>query len=297
MKERIDWELQKENQEKKIIARSARNKVTHTGCKLPSDFMTKKEKMAMNGKVVTMEMNKPVKYQAFKLWPADLQREYLENLVKIFGVGIDSIGEMMGCHRNTFRQFIRSRNLRDVFPKRNSPTKFRENGWKLFCDGVPYPFETKTEETTAQNAPESLENALEATNSVEEGTDTKEEFDTVKSPIEAEKAVIDSLNEQVRKKFSETSDTIHNAIQSVGDSLNAFGSKTFKAEEHYDSVEPEQETYPMTFTLFSFDMRDVKSWDDIFEMLRKFPLPEKNVLSVAMSERYLHREDVCCEKL
>lgn len=193
---------------------------------------------------------------------------------------------MMKCHYNTFRKFIRSRNLRDVFPRHSSPKKFRGNNWKLFCDGVPYPFEMKTEETTAQNAPESLENALCETNSVEEGTDTKEEFDTVKSPIEAEKKVIDSLNEQVRKQFSETADAIHNAIQSVGDSLDAFCSKMFKAEEHSNSVKPEQETYPMTFTLFSFDMRDVKSWDDVFEMLRKFPLPEKNVLSVAMSERY-----------
>lgn len=248
MKERIDYEqfkreLQKENQEKKVIARSARSKVTHTGCKLPSDFMTKKEKMAMNGEVMTMEMNKPVKYQAFKLWPADLQREYLENLVKIFGVGIDNIGEMMECHYNTFRKFVRSRNLRDVFPMHSSPKKFHKNNWRLFCDGVPYPFETKTEETTAQNA-------LEATNSVEEGTDTKEEFDAIKSPIKADGTVIGLLNEQV------------------------------------NSVESEWETYPMTFTLFSFDMRDVKSWDDVFEMLRKFPLPEKNILSVAMNERH-----------
>lgn len=272
MKERIDWELQKENQEKKIIARSARNKVTHTGCKLPSDFMTKKEKMAMNGEVMTMKMNKPVKYQEFKLWPADLQREYLENLVKIFGVGIKNIGKMMECHYNTFRKFIRSRNLRDVFPMHSSPKKFHKNNWRLFCDGVPYPFETETEETTAQNAPESHENALGATNIVEEGTDTKEEFAAVKSPIEAEKTVIDSLNEQVKNQF--------------GVSLDAFCSKMFKAEEHSNSVKTEQETYPMTFTLFSFEMRDVKSWDDVFELLRKFPLPEKNILSVTMNERY-----------
>lgn len=258
MKERIDWELQKENQEKKVIARSARNKVTHTGCKLPSDFMTKKEKMAMNGEVVTMEMNKPVKYQAFKLWPADLQREYLENLVKIFGVGIDSIGEMMGCHQNTFRQFIRSRNLRDVFPRHSSPKKFRANDWKLFCDGVPYPFETKKEETTAQNAPESLENALEATNSVEEG------------------------------RIRGTTNDVCEASGCMTDDLDIYSQFVAPVE-----TEVERETYPMTFTLFSFDMRDVKSWDDVFEMLRKFPLPEKNVLSVTMSERrFSSRKDV-----
>lgn len=255
MKERIDWELQKENQEKKVIARSARNKVTHTGCKLPSDFMTKKEKMTMNGEVMTMEMNKPVKYQAFKLWPADLQREYLENLVKIFGVGINNVAEMMGCSRVSFGQFMQSRNLRNAFPKRNSPTKFDKNGWKLFCDGVPYPFETKTEETTAQNAPESHENALEATNSVEEGTDTKEEFVAVKSPIEAEKAVIDSLNERVNKQLSEPV------------SVEKCCCDKIQLASMY------------------FSIKDLKSWDDIFELIRKYPLPEHNMLTIELSER------------
>lgn len=260
MKERIDWELQKENQEKKTVARSARNKVAHTGCKLPSDFMTKKEKMAMNGEVMTMEMNKPVKYQAFKLWPADLQREYLENLVKTFGAGINNVAEMMGCSHNALQNFIRSRNLRDVFPTRKYPTKFYENNWKLFCDGVPYPFETKTEETIAQNAPESHENALYETNSIEEGTDKG------------------------------TTNDVCEASGCMTDDLDIYSQFVAPVE-----TEVEEETYPMTFTLFSFDMRDVKSWDDVFEMLRKFPLPEKNVLSVAMSERLYPRED-CNEK-
>lgn len=265
MKERIDWELQKENQEKKVIARSARNKVTHTGCKLPSDFMTKKEKMAMNGEVITMEMNKPVKYQAFKLWPADLQKEYLEGLVGTFGVGLDDVGKVMGCHKITFRQFIRSRNLRDVFPARKSPTKFRVNDWKLFCDGVVYSsdiMEQKTEETPAQNAPESHENALGATNSAEEGTDKG------------------------------TTNDAYEESGCVTDDLDIYSQFVAPVE-----TEAEEETYPMTFTLFSFDMCDVKSWDDVFEMLRKFPLPEKNVLSVAMSERhYSIRGEGCNEE-
>ena len=265
MKERIDWELQKENQEKKVIARSARNKVTHTGCKLPSDYMTKKEKMAMNGEVMTMEMNKPVKYQAFKLWPADLQKEYLENLVKTFGVGLDDVGEMMGCHVNTFRQFARSRGLRDVFPTRKSPTKFCVNDWKLFCDGVVYSsdiMEQKIEELAAQTAPESHENALYETNVVVEGTDKG------------------------------TTNDVCEVSGCMTDDLDIYSQFVAPVE-----TEEKEEVYPMTFTLFSFDMRDVKSWDDVFEMLRKFPLPEKNVLSVAMNKRlYPIRGEDCSEK-
>lgn len=309
MKERIDWELQKENQEKKTIARSARNKVTHTSCKLPSDFMTKKEKLAMNGEVMTMKMNKPVKYQAFKLWPVDLQREYLENLVKEFNASINSVAKMMGVAFSSFHLFLTSRHLRDVFPKSSKMNHDQIINWELFCKGewkgYPYPFTRDTEqdeleknkEQALQNATESHENALGATNSIEEGTDTKEEFSAVKSPIEAEKTVIDLLTDRVNKQLSEPASSVNNAIGCIGDSFNKFGQDVFKAEKHSDNDETEYETYPMTFTLFSFDMRDVKSWDDVFEMLRKFPLPEKNVLSVAMSERlYPIRGEDCNEK-
>lgn len=258
MKERIDWELQKENQEKKVIARSARNKVTHTGCKLPSDFMTKKEKMAMNGEVMTMEMNKPVKYQAFKLWPTDLQREYLENLVATYKISYADVAEMMGCWRGTLLEFLKSRKLRDIFPERVAYTKKDISNWKLFCNGASCSAEAKPEETTVQNAPESLENALGATNSIEEGTDKG------------------------------TTNDVCEASGCMTDDLDIYSQFVAPVE-----TEVEEETYPMTFTLFSFDMRDVKSWDDVFEMLRKFPLPEKNVLSVAMSERlFSPRKDV-----
>lgn len=250
MAEHIDWDLEKENQEKKVIARSARKKVTHTGCKLPSDYMTTKEKQQLNGEVITMDMNKPVKYQAFKMWPADLQKEYLENLVRTFGVGVDDVGKMMECHVNTFRQFVRSRGLRGVFPRHSSPTKFDKNGWNLFCDGVVYSsdiMEQKIEELAAQNA-------LGATNSVEKGTDTSEEFDAAQGPVESEKTVIDLLNERINKQISEPIST-----------------------EKYCCDK-------LQVTNMQLAMKDVKSWDDIFELLRKYPLPEHNRISIYLTD-------------
>lgn len=247
MAEHIDWDFEKENQEKKVIARSARKKVTHTGCKLLSDFMTNKEKQQLNGEVITMDMNKPVKYQAFKMWPADLQKEYLENLVRTFGAGVDDVGKMMECHVNTFHQFVRSRGLRGAFPRRSSPTKFDKNGWKLFCEG-------EWREQALQNAPESHENALGATNEVPEGKDTSEEFDAVKGPVEAEKTVIDLLNERINKQISEPIST----EKCCCDKLQV--------------------------TNMQLAMKDVKSWDDIFELLRKYPLPEHNRISIYLTD-------------
>lgn len=240
MAEHIDWELEKENQEKKVVARSAKKKVTHRGCKLPSDYLTKKEKMMLNGEVVTMEMNKPVNYRIFKFWPRDIQKEYLSNLITTFGVGITEVMKMMGTTRPTFNSFLEARSLKYLFPKRIKPSLFDEENWGLFCKGewkgYPYPFTRDTEQDeleetrnqALQNAPESRENALGATNSIAEGTDTSEEFDTVKGPIEAEK---------------------------------------------------------LQFTSMSFSIKDLKSWDDIFELLRKYPLPEHNRVSIELSER------------
>lgn len=243
--EHIDWELEKENREKKVVARSANKKVTHRGCKLPSDYLTKKEKTMLNGEVVTMEMNKPVKYQIFKFWPTDLQKEYLEKLVREFGASINSVAKMMGVAFSSFYSFLASRHLRDIFPKNAKMNRKQIMNWELFCEG----------KWTPQNAPESRENALGATNSIEEGTDTKEEFGIVKSPIEAEKAVIDLLNDRVNKQISEPVST-----------------------EKYccDKVQ---------FINMSFSIRDLKSWDDIFDLLRKYPLPEHNNLSIELSER------------
>lgn len=237
MAEHIDWDLEKENQEKKVIARSARKKVTHTGCKLPSDFMTNKEKQQLNGEVITMDMNKPVAYKAFKLWPADLQKEYLEKLVKEFGVSINSVAKMMGAPFSSFHSFLTSRHLRDVFPKNTKMSNDQVIDWDLFCKGewkgYPYPFARDTEQDELEKMREqALQNALGATNSVEKGTDTSEEFDAAQGPVESEKCCCDKLQ----------------------------------------------------VTNMQLAMKDVKSWDDIFDLLRKYPLPEHNRVSIYLTD-------------
>lgn len=247
MAEHIDWDLEKENQEKKVIARSARKKVTHTGCKLPSDYMTIKEKQQLNGEVITMDMNKPVAYKAFKLWPADLQKEYLEKLVKEFGVGVIDVANMMGVSRRSWHQFLTARRLRDIFPASVAYTKTDKTNWELFCKG-------EWRNQALQNTPESHENALGVTNSVEKGMDTTEEFDAIKGSVEAEKTVIDLLNEKIKKQISEPIST----EKCCCDKLQV--------------------------TNMQLAMKDVKSWDDIFELLRKYPLPEHNRISIYLTD-------------
>ena len=53
--------------EKKRTARGYHNKVRRGGAmKLPSDYLTKKERDAMNGECVTISLDRPMKWANFK---------------------------------------------------------------------------------------------------------------------------------------------------------------------------------------------------------------------------------------
>lgn len=79
------------------LARQAQKKKCHgKRPKLPSDGMSKKELMAMNGAVVTMNPNKPMRYAQFKLLPDHLKKEYLQHLITTYEANGRMLGEMFG---------------------------------------------------------------------------------------------------------------------------------------------------------------------------------------------------------
>lgn len=79
------------------LARQAQKKKCHgKRPKLPSDGMSKKELMAMNGAVVTMTPNKPMRYAQFKLLPDHLKKEYLQHLITTYEANGRMLGEMFG---------------------------------------------------------------------------------------------------------------------------------------------------------------------------------------------------------
>lgn len=86
--------------EKKITARSSRNKRTHTGkggaIRLPSDNLTRKELQAMNSEVTYYRLNSPMKWAEFKAMPDDLKVSYVKSLREKFGATDKAIGEMLG---------------------------------------------------------------------------------------------------------------------------------------------------------------------------------------------------------
>ena len=73
--------------EKKQTATGYRHKVRHSGCKLPFEFMKKKELNALNGECITRDLSKPIPWKEFIKLPKDVQQEQLEAWANCYGGG------------------------------------------------------------------------------------------------------------------------------------------------------------------------------------------------------------------
>lgn len=86
--------FRKEVQEKKRNGYGARNKKNGSKskkCTLPSDYMTRKEKQALNGEVKSWDLKKFYSYEEFKQMPDDIQIEYVNSILSRYDVGIHAI--------------------------------------------------------------------------------------------------------------------------------------------------------------------------------------------------------------
>lgn len=94
-----------DSNEKKRIARSARHTRTHCGkggtVKFPSDYLTAKERKAMNGKCEEYHLNEPMSWKQFKALPDDLKVEYIKTLRQKFNIPDSYVADMLGCGKST----------------------------------------------------------------------------------------------------------------------------------------------------------------------------------------------------
>ena len=91
--------------EKKRTARGSFNRLSHAGkggrVKMPSDYMTKKERDAMNGEVQSYNLSKPMKWEQFKLLTDDIKREYITSIVSKYDPQQSAISQMLNVTPNT----------------------------------------------------------------------------------------------------------------------------------------------------------------------------------------------------
>lgn len=122
--------------EKKRIARGAYNK---KGCKsrkctLPDDYLTPRERKALSKTLVDVNLKGPMKWDDFKRLPEDIQREYLEYLVKEYGATSDWVAKMLGVSYKTLSRF----SVKGIFPKgRRRETQEQRERWREFLATAP----------------------------------------------------------------------------------------------------------------------------------------------------------------
>lgn len=111
------------NKERKVVGRSAFNKVRGGGryVRMPSDSMTRKEKSAMNGEVVSYCLSKPMEWKVFREMPDDLKHRYVDWMRNSFpGISQALIAEAVGAKPNQFTAYTSTHGLSFGFVKGGS---------------------------------------------------------------------------------------------------------------------------------------------------------------------------------
>lgn len=160
-----EYEYRQEVRDKSITARSARKMRTHNGkggaVKFPSDYLTPKERKAMNGELIITNLNRPLTWNSFKEVSADTKREYIQMIRERFGAPDAYIAEMMGCSRRTLNLELTDLGCN---AGKGGVRKWAKDEFEAWCRGEEFKTneeavesemtaEDETSENPAENAP------------------------------------------------------------------------------------------------------------------------------------------------
>lgn len=134
----ITYTLAQTNKERTITARGIYGKKTGSKtkyCGLPSDHLTEAEKRKLNGPCLTYDLSIPHTYAELKLWPEDLQRQYLGKLLTMRPTNVQ-LQSMLQTSSKTLYYFLGGLGL--LKPKVGRPPKANAaqvHAWNQFIDG------------------------------------------------------------------------------------------------------------------------------------------------------------------
>ena len=133
--------------DKKRIARGASHKRTHCGkggaVMFSSDYLTTKEKKAMNGECKSYRMNDPMKWDEFKKMPEDLQIAYIKAIRNQFGNSNQAIFNMFGVCYETGNKHFKKLGLN---LGKKASRSFDKEAWSRWVNGLPAAEEMPSEE-------------------------------------------------------------------------------------------------------------------------------------------------------
>lgn len=127
-----------ENMQKKITARGARHKKGGSKsrkCTMPSDYMTKAQKEALNGPFTTILLNQPMDWETFKGLSNTLKIKYIKNLQDTYHVSLSMLAKMFGCSSGSVRFQLDRLGIKTKAPSGKIPVA-RQAAWEAFCNGV-----------------------------------------------------------------------------------------------------------------------------------------------------------------
>lgn len=139
----FDWDCR----QKKVIAHSAKHKVRHTGCRLPSDYLTPKQKKELNGPVLTYNLSKPMDYHTFKGMTFDNKASYLLRLFEDYGGTNQKVADMFGVSIATVTSLKRQFLIPEF--RKGKCSKADEARWSKFIGDEPE-IEEPTETAVAE---------------------------------------------------------------------------------------------------------------------------------------------------
>lgn len=119
--------------QKKRIAKSAHNHVNarRGKCKLPHEYLTRKELNALNGEVKNYDLGKPMDLDTFRDMPDDLKKQYIEDLQERFHANDYLLAEMLGCSRQSVLYHRKLLGIKGL-PRGSTPGEEQLKAWKTW---------------------------------------------------------------------------------------------------------------------------------------------------------------------
>lgn len=124
--------------QKKRLARQAQHKKNGSKsrrCSMSTDHMTAKEWKERNGKVVSVNINKPTTWANFVALSKNAQEEYLCALSATYGANTTNLAEMFDVSTSTIRRHIRTNGLGVRFHVGHKMNAAQRAAWDTFLCG------------------------------------------------------------------------------------------------------------------------------------------------------------------
>lgn len=124
--------------EKGSIGRSARNRKTHAGkggrVRLPSDNLSKKELLKMNGECKSYRLNDPMTKEEFQAMPTDLKIAYIKAIRSKYGIPDSHLAKAIGYQQQHFSKMMKKMGIDNG--KGAGKRKWDKEGFYAWWHGV-----------------------------------------------------------------------------------------------------------------------------------------------------------------